>query len=258
MKLSIRTALEYHFDEPTDILLQVEAAMIPEHTVERAHIALSPTEHFARVPGHDGIGDRIWLRRQGTLSVDYTATVAIGRLTADIAGLDAVPPHRLPGETIEYLLPSRYCPSDQFEALVEDSFGNTCGGERVMAIHDWIVAHVRYVSGSSTAATGALDSFLCRQGVCRDFAHLMISLTRASTIPARFVSAYALGVEPQDFHAVAEVFLGGAWYMIDATGMAQAGEIAKIGVGRDAADVSFLTSFGPATFVRQSVMVEAV
>ena len=255
-RLSIRTQLEYEFDQATDILLQVEAAIIPEQRVEQAHIALSPTEHFARVPGHDHIGERIWLRRKGRLSVDYTATVAVGRMTGNLSALDAVPPHLLPGETIEYLLPSRYCPSDQFEAHVEDTFGELCGGARVMAIHDWIASHVRYVSGSSTASTGALESFLCRQGVCRDFAHLMISLVRASAIPARFVSAYALGVEPQDFHAVAEVFLGGAWYLVDATGMAQPNEIAKIGVGRDAADVSFLTSFGQAAFVRQSVSVE--
>jgi transglutaminase-like putative cysteine protease len=121
---------------------------------------------------------------------------------------------------------------------------------------DWIGGHLRYEPGSSTAATGALETYVERRGVCRDFAHLMISLSRASAIPARFVSAYGLGVTPQDFHAVAEVFLDNCWYLIDATGMARPEDMAKIGVGRDAADVSFLTSYGEANLVAQSVEVE--
>jgi len=103
-----------------------------------------------------------------------------------------------------------------------------------------------------------METFVERKGVCRDFAHLMVSLVRASGIPARFVSAYAPDVVPQDFHAVAEVFLDGAWHLVDATGMATPAEIAKIGVGRDAADVAFLTSFGEAVFVHQSVQVTRV
>ena len=67
--------------------------------------------------------------------------------------------------------------------------------------------------------------------------------------------AYALGVEPQDFHAVAEVFVGGEWHLFDPTGMAKEANMAKIGIGRDAADVAFLTSFGPAVLNAQTVEV---
>ena len=91
--------------------------------------------------------------------------------------------------------------------------------------------------------------------MCRDYAHVMVAFARAAAIPARFVSCYAPGVEPQDFHAIAEVFLadpsipgGGAWHLVDATGMADSAQTAKIGVGRDAADVSFMTAFGMANF----------
>ncbi len=86
----------------------------------------------------------------------------------------------------------------------------------------------------------------------------MIALVRASAIPARFASVYAPNVEPQDFHAVAEVFLDGTWYLVDATGMAAGDEMAKIGVGRDAADTSFLTSYGQAQLNRQTVNVRPV
>jgi transglutaminase-like putative cysteine protease len=258
MKLAIKTALDYFFPSPSDILLQMEAAIIPEQTVESAYIDISPTEHFARVPGHDAIGDRIWLRLQGQLTVNYTATVETHRLCGDLSTLPAVPTHMLPGETVEYLLPSRYCPSDQFQNFDEAQFGDLRGGERVVAIRDWIHSHFTYVPGASNAATGALETFVMRQGVCRDFAHVMITLVRASAIPARFVSVYSPNVTPQDFHAVAEVFLDGAWYLIDATGMASGEDMVKIGVGRDAADTSFLTSYGAAQLNRQTVEVSVI
>lgn len=255
MKLAIDVALEYTLPAPTDVLLQLEAAMIPEQTVEQARIDLPPSEHFARIAGHDAIGDRIWLRAEGALSVRYKATVSINRLTGIIADLPAVPPHRLPAETIEYILPSRYCPSDEFQALVSSEFGDLEGGARIAAMRDWIEGHLSYVPGSSNSATTALETYVSRAGVCRDYAHLMISMARASAIPARFVSVYGLGVKPQDFHAVAEVFLDNTWYLIDPTGMSSADRMAKIGVGRDAADVSFLTCFGNAIFQSQTVQV---
>lgn len=255
MTLTIHTTLEYQFAEPSDVLLQLEAAMIPEQVVSAAHIEISPVEHFARVEGQDAIGDRIWLHLQGRLSIDYTATVTPRRMIADWTQLPAMPPHMLPGETVQYLLPSRYCPSDKFEALVEAEFGTLSGGARIAAIRDWIADTFTYCSGVSTAATDAIDSYVLRQGVCRDYAHVMVALARASAIPARFVSVYAPDVEPQDFHAVAEVFLGGAWHLVDPTRMAEAADMAKIGVGRDAADVSFLTSYGQAVMIAQTVRV---
>ncbi len=258
MKLQIHSNLDYDFPQPTDILIQVEAAIIPEQFVENAWIDLPPVEHFARVPGEDTIGDRIWLRTQGKLIVDYTATVTIDRICADCSQLPAVPPHQLPGETVHYLLPSRYCPSDEFQNLVEDEFGGLAGGARIVAISEWINRHINYTPGSSNAATGAMETYVSRHGVCRDFAHVMIALARASTIPARFASVYAPGVTPPDFHAVAEVFLDGAWYLFDPTGMADPAQMAKIGVGRDAADVSFLTSYGPAFLNSQTVEVSVV
>ena len=111
------------------------------------------------------------------------------------------------------------------------------------------------MKGSSQLETTALDTFVRREGVCRDYAHLLITLARAAAIPARFASVYAIGVDPPDFHAVAEVFLGGEWHLVDATGMASEGEMAKIGIGRDAADVAFLSAFGRCEMIEQKVDV---
>jgi len=164
----------------------------------------------------------------------------------------------LPGDTVPYLMGSRYCPSDQFQSFVYEQFGHLDGGSRIMAMRAWIHDNVRYVPGISNSATTAIDTFHTLQGVCRDFAHVMITFARACGIPARIASVYALGVKPQDFHAVAEVFLSGEWHIVDATGMANADTIAKIGIGRDAADIAFLTAFGPAHMLAQSVRVTAL
>ena len=255
MKLSITAHLDYEFSGPTDVLLQLEAAAIPEQLIEHAHIQVSDCQHFARVPAQDMIGDRIWICVQGRMTLDYRATVMVNRIVDDCLGLDRIPPHMLPGETVQYLMASRYCPSDQFLHFVLDEFGNLEGGALVVAMRDWIQRHFSYVPGVSSSETTALETFVRRQGVCRDYAHVLIAFVRAAGIPARFASVYALGVEPQDFHAVAEVFLGGEWHLIDATGMAKEGAMAKIGIGRDAADVAFLTAYGPALMNAQSVTV---
>lgn len=258
MRLQINVELDYDLPRTCDLLLQIEAAAIPEQTIEAAAIDISDCDHFARVPAQDNIGERIWLRKEGRLQIAYSATVGIQRIVRDPASLPALQPHRLPGETIQYLLPSRYCPSHQFTDFVEEKFGRFSGGERVAAMRDWVAGHLSYVPGSSDGETNAVDTFHGGKGVCRDYAHLLVTLARAGEIPARFASVYAPGVKPPDFHAVAEVFLGGEWHLVDATGMAMEAEMAKIGIGRDSGDVAFLTGFGPLILNRQSVAVTAL
>lgn len=263
MQLDISVRLAFDLPAETDFLLQIEAAPLPEQEVVRTWIGLSPTIHFARIAGQDGIGERIWLRADGRFGVDYVATVIVRRGAADLAALAALPPHRLPGETVQYLFDSPYCPADRFHAVAETEFADTAGGARIAAIRDWISHNIAYTPGASGSTTTALDTYVERHGVCRDFAHVLIALARASGIPARYAAVYAPRVAPQDFHAVAEVFLadpagtGGAWHLVDATGMADPAEMAKIGIGRDAADVSFLTTFGGCTMAEQSIFVTA-
>ncbi|HUQ13857.1 MAG TPA: transglutaminase family protein [Novosphingobium sp.] len=265
--LSIAARIEYEFPEPTDFLLQMEPAIIPEQRVVDGWFECTPTEHFARVAAQDTVGERIWLRHHGEFTATYSAKVTIERLLAPIERLTAVPTHELPGETVQYLMDSRYCPADRFQSFTCAEFGGVHGGTQILAMRDWITGHFEYVAGASDSYTTALDTFVERRGVCRDFAHMLITLARAAAIPARFASVYGPDVNPQDFHAVAEVFLadpelgedsGGAWHMVDATGMAKPADIAKIGIGRDAADVSFLTSYGLAVFKAKEIEVSRV
>lgn len=255
MPIEITARFAFHLDEPTDLLLQFEVAAIPEQQILSSETKLSTAMHTARVPAHNGIGERIWVRAEGSYCVTYAAQVQVERLVPDIAELAAIKPHALPGEAVEYLFDSRYCQADRMHGFVIDRFGELEGGAKVLAMRDWIAENFRYEPGSSNAHTTAMDTFVARRGICRDYAHVMVALARAAAIPARYVSCYAPGVIPPDFHAVAEVFLadpatpgGGAWYIVDATRMADASHTAKIGIGRDAADVSFLTTFGLSRF----------
>lgn len=262
MTFLIEASFSFTLDQPTDVLLQFEAAQLPEQSIIDPSTELSASLHCARVAAQDDIGERIWIRAEGEFEVGYRARAEVTRQIAPLASLRMLAPHDMPAEAVQYLLDSRYCPADQFQPFVEAEFGGTSGGARIAAIRDWIATHMSYVPGSSGPDTGAVDSFVQRQGICRDYAHVLIALARASTIPARYVACYSPGVTPQDFHAVAEVFLqdpanseGGTWQLVDATGMATPEDTVKIGVGRDAADVSFLTSFGPSNFRSSRVCV---
>ena len=123
---------------------------------------------------------------------------------------------------------------------------------------DWIGREMAYVPGSTSGETTAADAFVARQGVCRDYAHLMATFARAAGIPARLVSGYALGLKPPDFHAVVEVWLDGGWHLVDATCLAPTANVARICVGRDATDIAFMTIFGTAELIEQSVTVTRI
>ena len=255
MILDINVHLHYRLAQPTDLLLQIEAADGGGQQLVSANINLRETEHFSRIAAEHGLGERIWWRGDGDFLCDYSARIDVRRPVLEIGSLDGVAPHLLPAEAVRYLMPSRYCPCDELQSFVSAEFGQLSGGARIAAMRDWIYAKFQYVAGSSTSQTTALDTFVQRQGICRDFAHVLICLARASGIPARFASVYAASVTPPDFHAMAEVFLDDAWHLVDATGMAQPHETALIGVGLDAAEVAFLNSYGPMQLISQSVDV---
>lgn len=265
MSVLISSRFAFCFDKPTAALLQFEAAALPEQEIIDTATKITETEHLARVGAQDDIGERIWLNGKGRIEVQYEAHIRTNRQLYDLDTLAALPPHMLPGEAVSYLLDSRYCRADQYQGLVAAEFAGTEGGARIAAIRDWIEHNFTYAPGASDASTDATQSYIARQGICRDYTHVLVLLARASSIPARYVACYAPGVTPQDFHAVAEVFLAdpegdpdegaGSWQLVDATGMADLANAVKIGVGRDAADVSFITSFGPIQFEYSKVEV---
>ena len=255
MRLGIEVDLDYHFPEATDVLLAIEVAQLADQKLREDLLKVSGSGPLRPIDAEDGIGRRTWMRAEGPCRASYRATLDVERPALAIGALPASPLPELPPEVVPYLWPSRYCEADRFEAFVEKTFGNFEGGAKVEAMAGWIGGEMDYVLGSSDASTTAVDAFLSRRGVCRDFAHLLASFTRAAGIPARLVSAYASGLEPPDFHAVVEVWLEGAWHLVDATGLAATEGLARICVGRDATDIAFMTIFGRGEMRAQSVRV---
>ncbi len=253
--VTISAHLEYQFPQPADVLLAIEVAQLPDQTLISDLLTIRGAGPLINKHGLDNIGRRTWFEADGLLTIDYTAQVAIDRPATSLAGLNSVPHSDLDDASIAYLMPSRYCPSDLLENFVADTFQEGDKGQQVEAMAAWIYDHIAYVPGSSGYRATASDIFLSRQGVCRDFAHLMIAFARADGIPARMVSAYALDLDPPDFHAVCEVYLNHHWHLVDATRLVPETDLARIAVGRDATDVGFMTIFGMAEMVSQSILV---
>ncbi len=256
MRLTIHAHLDYAFPAPADVLLQVEVAAQPDQRLETQSLTIHSDHPIRAVAGEEGIGQRCWARGEGRLVADYRATVSISRPTTVLSALAATPVALLPPETIAYLLPSRYCESDRFEPWVQRRFAGLSGGHMADALASWVNGALVYGADGSAGRAGALETFAARRGVCRDYAHVLVALARAAEIPARCVAVYAPGVDPPDFHAVAELWLDGAWRLIDATGMATPEEMARVAVGRDATDIAFMTIFGNATLLAQRVSVQ--
>ena len=254
MRLAIDVHLDYGFPEPADVLLQIEAAAMADQRIESESLVIHSDHPIRAITGEEAIGQRCWARGEHRLVADYRAIVVVNRQSIDLARLSATPARDLPAETIRYLLPSRYIESHRFEHFVRRTFAGLSGGALAVALVDWVRGALEY--GCDVAAGGsALTSFAERRGVCRDYAHLLVALARASEIPARCVSAYAPGVDPPDFHAVAELWIAGQWHLVDPTGMASCADLARVAVGLDATDIAFMTIFGTATLFRQSVIV---
>jgi transglutaminase-like putative cysteine protease len=184
-------------------------------------------------------GGRVWLidSQPGALTVDYHAFLAE----------DLPAPAFETADELVYLRPSRYCESDRLVGFASRHFHHLNEPRDVLAaVSSWVGTRLEYVPGSSGPTDGAVDTLLASRGVCRDFAHLAVALLRAMQIPARLVAVYAPGLAPMDFHAVAEAGIEGAWYVVDGTLLAPRRSLVRIATGRDAADTSFLSSYGGA------------
>jgi transglutaminase-like putative cysteine protease len=255
MQFQIQAELTYDFAERCEVLLLLEAAHGPDQTVLRERLDLSPAVDLARLDDAVTGERRGVFTAHGRVQLSYEAQVEVAVRDAGLKGMPASAIRDLPGEALRYLRASRYCPSDRFEGFAEREFGDLSGGDKVAEIMRWIAEHLDYRIGVSDSTSTALDTFVDRAGVCRDFTHLAIALCRAADIPARAVSAYAWKLEPPDLHAVVEVYLGGRWRLVDPTGLAPVEGLIRVATGLDAADIAFMTIFGRAELVSQSFAI---
>ena len=157
----------------------------------------------------------------------------------------------LPSSVLTYLLPSRYCESDRFMDLGKELVAGVGPGyDQVARIEEWIRTSIRYNPDSSNFQLSAVEVNERGEGVCRELAHLGIALSRSLCIPARIVVGYLYELEPMDFHAWFEAYVGGRWYTFDATQAVPRGGRVIIAYGRDAADVAIFNQFGPPLYPR--------
>ncbi len=188
------------------------------------------------------------------LQVSYEATIELMPEIDRPKQVNELAASRMPTEVLTYMNPSRYCESDLLARFAFEEFGQLNPGfGRVQAICDWVHSHLDYTPGSTTGTTTAADVLLQRTGVCRDYAHLAIALCRGVGIPARYVSGYAVDLQPPDFHGFMEAYLGDQWYLFDPTKLVSTLGLVRIGVGRDAADVAFSTITGDSQMTDKSV-----
>jgi transglutaminase-like putative cysteine protease len=191
------------------------------------------------------------IRTELVLEAEDSIAVAPG------AGL--TPVEVLPPNTLQFLLPSRYCPSDTLENLATEVVqGETPGYDQVEAIRAWIREHIEYRYGVSNGSTSAADTLRDKAGVCRDYSHIGLSLCRALRIPARMVVGYLYRLDPMDLHAWFEAFVDGRWYVFDATQPEPRGGRIVIAYGRDAADVALITEFGALKTEKMDVWVREI
>jgi len=256
MNLSIDLSMTYALVPGDAALLAIEPAETDGQTTRSEQLDID-CAGLRRLDGNDGFGRRFWARVAGDrLTLRYRAEVDVLRAVPRLETLGPTGMPDLPSDTIGYLRPTRYCQSDMFPAFVARRFAGLTGGARIAAIRDWIAEEMAYVP-TSTANTTVLDTFAAREGVCRDYAHMVCALARAGGIPARYASVYGPDVTPPDFHAVAQVWLDGGWHLVDASGMGRADQLAIVAVGRDACDTAFMETVQPAQMIDQRVFVTA-
>ncbi|GAA2035617.1 transglutaminase family protein [Agromyces tropicus] len=231
---SVGCEIRLQVDDPARLAFQVAVARDVE-AVERLEFRAAgrPVEPRELT---DAAGNRLHVvdAPTGPLECSYTAEVS---QRAPEASVDEV-------DLLTYLRPSRYAESDRLAATAAAEFAGIEGADRLAAVSSWVGTRLSYVPGSSSPTDGAVQTLLARQGVCRDYAHLVVALLRALDVPARLVAVYAPGLDPMDFHAVAEAFVDDAWHVVDATTLAPRDTLVRIATGRDAADTAFLSSYG--------------
>jgi transglutaminase-like putative cysteine protease len=203
----------------------------PVHTTEYVDPYGNLCQRFVVPQGQMRIQVALTVETEDTIAVEPSAQMTLVQ--------------HLPDDALQFLLQSRYCPSDKMEAKAREiTTGIAPGYPEVEAIRSWIHQNIKYQYGVSNATTDALDTIHAGAGVCRDYSHVGIALCRSLRIPARMVVGYLYQLDPMDLHAWFEAFIGGRWYTFDATQPEPRGGRIVVAYGRDAADVAFISNYG--------------
>lgn len=257
LTLRVGCSLTYEVTGTASLLLNLQPRPGRNHAIVFQALTLGnnlPTREFT--DSHGNLVRQVRLA-PGTNCIRHDAILAVSSLP-DNAGLPPatrpLAPEELPPEILRYTLPSRYCDSDKLANFAWEKFGQVEHGlPRVAAISRWLHDNLEYRYLSGRPELSAWDVLQRGYGVCRDFAHLAVALNRTFNLPARYVTGHLPDVgfpDPEnhmDFHAYAEVYVGGHWFTTDARfHVPRIGRI-DIACGQDAVDGAFSTIYGGAT-----------
>ena len=261
MRFRVSCRLEYQVRPPVILLFNFRVRSSPSQKLLKESLRVTSDnnpEVITTVPEGNRF-DRFRITTGERITLNYQAEVENKYELLDPETLRKISPGHLDPAHLPYLLPSRYCQSDRLSRFAWQKFGNIPGAyDQVLALTKWIHDNVEYIPGATTSATSAFDTVTQCAGVCRDFAHLGIAVCRALNIPARYFTGYAYRLEPPDFHACFEAFIGGYWLLFDPTRLVAPNALVRIGLGRDATDVSVCTAFGIASPANQKVCCDVV
>jgi transglutaminase-like putative cysteine protease len=263
IRFDLSITLDYNVVSPTDFVFIVQPTTTPYQRVTWERLATQPAVQVEEeVHGHPANRHLRVHSEPGAFQLKYDAIIDLVHHFALPAVVREVPIAELPAPVLQYIYPSRYCQSDSLLDVARQEFGALQPGyERVEAIRSWVQDRTRFQIGSSHPGTSALDTYQCATGVCRDFAHLMISMCRALNIPARFATGIDYGADPAlgptDFHCYVEAYLGDRWFLFDPSGISPRMGLIRIGTGRDASDVAFATIFGTVQWTMPRISIRA-
>jgi transglutaminase-like putative cysteine protease len=258
MQIHLGYELTYDCPQPTPMLLvlnihysRASDIIVPDYIVTRPGLPITAYR--------DSFGN--WCSRitapAGRTVITSNAVIRdSGKTDAYEPNAGQHPIEELPAEALVFLLASRHCETELLSDTAWSLFGTTAPGwARVQAVCDFVHGHIAFGYEHARPTKTAFEVFQERQGVCRDYAHLAITLCRCLNIPARYCTGYLgdMGVPPphgpMDFAGWFEAYLGGHWYTFDArNNVPRIGRV-LMARGRDATDVALVTSFGPNTLV---------
>jgi transglutaminase-like putative cysteine protease len=239
IRFDLSITLDYNVIDPSDFAFVIQPTQTPYQRLTWEQVTLQPPVTFEQEDHGDPVNRHLRVHaKPGPFRLRYDAIVDLVHHFALPADIREVPIAELPASVT---LPAGYA--------------------RVEAIRAWVQARTRFQPGSSHPGTSALDTYECATGVCRDFAHLMISMCRALNIPARLATGIDYGADPSlgptDFHCYVEAYLGDRWYIFDPSGISPRMGLIRIGTGRDASDVAFATIFGTVQWTAPLITIRA-
>jgi transglutaminase-like putative cysteine protease len=248
MRFKVSSFLSYEVFSTTTFIFNIQVTQSASQVIISESLTITPDIKYQEFVLTNSATRFIKIEvAQGThFTLSYEAEVDVSHeiITTDKLS-QSFPIIDLDNEVLPFISPSRYCESDKLLDFAHQQFGHLPNEfTKVKAINEWVFKTIAYKAGTSDSSRSASDVLNLKEGVCKDFAHLVIALCRALDIPARYFTGYAYALNPPDFHACFEAYVGGKWLFFDPTKLSVANGLVKIANGKDASEVAVASFFG--------------